>query len=204
MRFLCLHGLGANSHVLETQFSAIRYEMDRHHTFHFVEGTELVPAAAAADSVSRALVQLHKYLAEEGPFDGAIGFSQGAALIAMYLLQCSQDRPNQPLPFQCAIFFSASRPFDTAALKDGIVQWAEEPTGTDGPRLNLPTAHIWGSKDVEYRGQCKVLSGMCDEARRYTFVHGGGHEIPGPRAKEDMHGCVRVIRRIIERASVEA
>ena len=48
---------------------------------------------------------------EDGPFDGVIGFSQGAALAASYLLQ--DARSAQPSnSFKCAIFFCASMPFD--------------------------------------------------------------------------------------------
>ncbi|KAJ5180540.1 DUF341 domain protein [Penicillium capsulatum] len=236
MRFLCLHGIGTNSHVFETQFATISYEMDRHHSFDFVEGTEIEPIAPdvrfvpaltpcphpleikpyyssrdtyysyarpTAESHARALAQLQRYVDEEGPFDGAIGFSQGAALVSTYLIQHRQTRPGESLPFRCAIFFSASRPFDVAGLAVGILRWAA-PLGSGAePVLNLPTAHIWGTKDVQYRDESEFLRSMCNPVGRETYIHGGGHEVPGPRAKEDVQGCIRVIRRVIEKASVD-
>lgn len=153
-----------------------------------------------SDSISQALSQLHRYIREEGPFDGIIGFSQGAVLISTYLIQLSQEQPDKPLPFRCAIFFSASRPFDTRLLTEGQVKWIEP--SVNGPLLRLPTTHIWGTNDI-HQEEAKVLCSMCDESLRDIYIHGEGHEIPGPRAKEDVQGCVRAIRRTIEKASVD-
>lgn len=154
-----------------------------------------------AESIAGALAQLDRYVKEEGPFDGAIGFSQGASIIASYLLQQSKEHPTEPLPFQCAIFFSSARPFDTSSLTDGPVRWAEPEA--DRPLLRLPTAHLWGSEDSEYREGCQLLCAMCEDSQREVYIHGLGHEIPGPRAKEEVQGCVRAIRRTIEKASVD-
>jgi hypothetical protein len=64
MRFLCLHGIGTNNHVLEMQTgithtlndtremlllkdlaATVRYELGDTHTYEFVEGTERAPIA---------------------------------------------------------------------------------------------------------------------------------------------------------------
>ncbi|KAH8695169.1 DUF341 domain protein [Talaromyces proteolyticus] len=218
MHFLCFHGIGTNSHVLETQTATIRYEMDRHHTFEFVEGTHIVPIAPeingyfpsadtyfsyygnSADSISLALSQLERYIDEEGPFDGVIAFSQGAVLLSTYLIKLSQERPDKPLPFRCAIFFSSSRPFDPRLLAKGQAAWIEP--DDKGPLLNLATTHIWGTNDIQQE-DARVLCSMCDESLRYVYVHEQGHEIPGARAKEDIQGCVRAIRRAIENGSTD-
>ena len=51
-------------------------------------------------------------LAEEGPFDGLLGFSQGAALCASILLQrTSESRAGKGLPVQCAVFICGSLPW---------------------------------------------------------------------------------------------
>lgn len=152
-----------------------------------------------AEGVSRALALLEAYIEAEGPFDGAIGFSQGAALISTYLLKWASEHPGRPLPLQCAIFFSASRPLDIDALRIGELKWAE--SDPDKAMLLLPTAHIWGAQDDKFQDQCKALSSLCDEARREVYIHGEGHEIPGPRARADVQGALRAIRRAIETAS---
>jgi len=217
MHFLCLHGLGTNSHVFETQTASLRHEMDRHHTFSFVEGTiacAIAPEIKAffplndeyfqyyeptADSVSLAVLQLSRYIAEEGPFDGVIAFSMGAALASTYLIQEAQA--GRPLPFRCAVFFSGARPFDPQALTQG--QGAFVDLGGKVTSLDLPTAHIWGRKDTRYRENSELLSSLCDEGQKEVFIHNQGHEIPGARAQEELQRCVKVIRRTIERASLE-
>ncbi|KAF2794880.1 DUF341 domain protein [Melanomma pulvis-pyrius CBS 109.77] len=201
MLFLCLHGLGTNNHVLQTQTATIRYEMDKRHTFEFVEGTEVVPIATDAESILQALRRLELYIAEEGPFDGAIGFSQGAALLSTYLIKLGQQQPVKILPFRCAIFFSAACPYDALALEDGLIKHGKPDTGK--PLIRLPTAHIWGRKDAGYKIESETLCSMCDSNLRDTYVHGEGHEIPGPRAKEDIQGCLRAIRRTIDKVVVE-
>ncbi|KAJ5455299.1 Serine hydrolase FSH [Penicillium sp. IBT 31633x] len=44
-------------------------------------------------------------------------------------------------------------------------------------RINLPTVHIYGSKDPRYAAGVH-LSGICEPEKRRTYDHGGGHEIP--------------------------
>lgn len=225
-------------HLADCEHAAtIRYEMDQHHTFEYVEGCEICPIAPgttplhvmysrgttltlteikafypsndtyfqycgrSAASVSRALSQLHTFIIEEGPFDGVIGFSQGAGLIATYLIQINQQQPETPLPFRCAIFFSSAAPIDARTLHTDKVEMIE--SGSTFPLLTLPTAHIWGSRDVQSKDQAEMLYSLCDTSQRDCFVHGEGHEIPGARAKEDVESCVRIIRRTIERASIE-
>ncbi|KAI1171814.1 inducible nitrate reductase 2 [Nemania sp. FL0916] len=46
-----------------------------------------------------------------GPFCGVVGFSQGAALAAAYLLDWQRVRQDEALPFEFAIFFSSVAAF---------------------------------------------------------------------------------------------
>lgn len=48
---------------------------------------------------------------DNGPFCGVIGFSQGAALAAAYLLDWQRIRPDEALPFEFAVFFSSVAAF---------------------------------------------------------------------------------------------
>ncbi|KAJ5691599.1 hypothetical protein N7488_012334 [Penicillium malachiteum] len=48
--------------------------------------------------------------ASHGPFDGVLGFSTGAALLAAYLLEQVHIYPGKPLPVQFAIFASPIAP----------------------------------------------------------------------------------------------
>lgn len=47
-----------------------------------------------------------------------------------------------------------------------------------GPcKISIPTAHIYGDKDPRYPAGV-MLSAVCDPAKRKTYNHEGGHEIP--------------------------
>lgn len=48
-------------------------------------------------------------------------------------------------------------------------------------RIDVPTVHIYGSKDPRYAAGVH-LSGVCEPAKRRLFNHGGGHEIPRTEA----------------------
>ncbi|KAH8645578.1 DUF341 domain protein [Tricladium varicosporioides] len=200
MHFLCLHGIGTNSHVLETQTASLRHEMDTHHTYHFVEGTQSCPVATGTDGILLAISQLSNYIIEEGPFDGVIAFSQGAALVSTYLMQFGDKNPGIAMPFRCAIFLSGSRPYHAKALLERKVEHIELENG--GAFLNLPTTHIWGRQDT-LKSQSEALWNLSDEKQRDGYIHSGGHEIPGARAQEDLQRCIKAIRRTIDRASLE-
>lgn len=218
MRFLCLHGSGTNSQVLETQIAALRYELEHYHVFDFVEGT--VPTSIAPEikayypssssyfnyfdfdstsSARTALVNLATFIALEGPYDVVLAFSHGATLAATYLVQQSRINPAAPLPFKCAVFLSGGSPIDPDALAEDKIRLLNGKT--DGQLLKLPTANIWGANDELYPGTSEGLSKLCDEKLRAVFVHEEGHDVPSVRAKEAVYGAVNAIRRTIDLAN---
>ncbi|KAJ5692409.1 serine hydrolase FSH [Penicillium macrosclerotiorum] len=151
----------------------------------------------SAPSMRAALYQLSKYIETEGPFDGVIGYSQGASLAATYLIQCSKLRSSERMPFKCAIFFSGGIPLDPMALESGDLKLIT-PKKT-GALLTLPTTHIWGSNDEIWPGSSEILYEACEESQRNVSVHTEGHDIPGTRAKEAVQDAVRAIRRTLDR-----
>ncbi|KAI5238912.1 hypothetical protein E4T43_07096 [Aureobasidium subglaciale] len=128
MRFLCLHGMGTNSAIFAVQLGPILSRLeDAGHEFTFVDGlmecgsTEEIRSvfpgpylcyynSPTLELVAAAFEYVHEIIEEEGPFDGVIGFSQGAALAASMLLQSAKQH-KKPL-FELAIFAGASLPFD--------------------------------------------------------------------------------------------
>jgi len=121
MRFLCLHGMGTSSQIFEAQLSRIKDQLEGHHDFVFLQGeVETDPAPGIKEfypgpyytyfevptkcQVQEALELLEEFIEDEGPFDGVIAFSNGAAVAASYLLQDSK-RPSPQHPFKCAVFF---------------------------------------------------------------------------------------------------
>ncbi|KFY90568.1 hypothetical protein V500_05128 [Pseudogymnoascus sp. VKM F-4518 (FW-2643)] len=129
MKFLCLHGMGTNSEVLEAQLAPIRAYMSPVHEFFFLDGQIECKAADGVAAIfpgsfscyyskptTQQLQAAFKLIAEtillDGPFDGLIGFSQGAALGASLLLHLAKTAPSAMPPFKLAIFICASLPFD--------------------------------------------------------------------------------------------
>ncbi|KAI9925511.1 hypothetical protein ASPWEDRAFT_173185 [Aspergillus wentii DTO 134E9] len=76
----------------------------------------------------------------------------------------------------------------SAILASGADRWAGASgvTGTEEGwrseikgelKIEIPTVHVYGEKDPRYVAGVQ-LSGLCEESKRMTYNHGGGHEIP--------------------------
>ena len=152
----------------------------------------------SAESRRKALADLENYVAEEGPFDGVMAFSLGAALAATFIIRKLQANPLErrtSLPFKCAIFLSGGIPFDYLAVPLDEIQslWVK-----DEQPIQVPTAHIWGSNDALADSTSAVLSELCNPQLRTVFIHDGGHDVPGARSRDATIGMVRAIRHTID------
>ena len=127
-------------------------------------------------SVLSALDDLEEYVAQEGPFDGIMGFSQGAALAAMLIIRHDNSiRCQSDSLFHFGVFICAAVPHKEAALKSGIVEFLDP--AVDGQPVKVPTANIIGSKDPHLSNAVR-LGNLCQERGKVVFDHGGGHDIP--------------------------
>ncbi|KAI1264011.1 serine hydrolase FSH [Xylariaceae sp. FL1019] len=207
MKFLCLHGSGTNSSVLQAQLGPLRHELGEGYEYEFVEGvircspTEGIEALSSpghdfyaffdpADlsTLQTAVTQLDQYITAEGPYDAILGFSAGSTLAAMYILQ--KQANGLSVPLKCAVFLSA-------AEIDREIQHLGMDLSTC--RLSdISTVHIWGANDRTAPTGGQVLSSLCDPANRFTFIHDGRHELP--RGGETVQAC-HVIRRAAFRIS---
>ena len=152
-------------------------------------------------TISKALSDLKDYMEVDGPFDGIIGYSQGAALAASLLLQDQHDQASQLQPrFKCAIFFSGGLPFRPAALRCSKVEYLDPVV--DGQPINIPTANIWGSNDVDFPDTSPKLSQLCEARCRDEVVHDGGHVIPALKG-DLLADVVNAFQRTVERALLE-
>ncbi|KAF7595542.1 hypothetical protein BBP40_005577 [Aspergillus hancockii] len=204
---------------MESQIAALRHELDNVHIYDFVEGTlasQLAPelwaffpsnetyynyfSIESTESILDALDNLSKFIDIEGPYDGVIAFSMGAALAATYLIQQAMRHPEKPLPFKCAIFLSGGAPLDPLALERGEVRTLAAKVHGSQLLPGFPTAHIWGRNDDLWGDRSKTLYELCDPKERTMFLHEEGHAVPGAKAKEALLGSVRAIRRTVGRA----
>ncbi|KAL9595199.1 MAG: hypothetical protein Q9219_006593 [cf. Caloplaca sp. 3 TL-2023] len=104
----------------------------------------------------------------DAPFDGVLGFSEGASVAASLILRRAAQ--GQQALFKFAVFICASLVFRFDS-KDAIL--ADETEW----RLELPTANIVGSQDPG-RHASLTLYNLCDPSSRGMSDHGSGHTIP--------------------------
>lgn len=70
--------------------------------------TEYTPSA-----LREAYDDLAAIIDDEGPFDGVLGFSQGASMAAGFLVEQERRRPGKAPPFRFAIFMSSVAAFSS-------------------------------------------------------------------------------------------
>ncbi|KAM2182809.1 hypothetical protein COP2_034134 [Malus domestica] len=122
------------------------------------------------------LAYIKTVYAEEGPFDGLLGFSQGAAMAAA--LVCAQQTQRRSLTaggmeFRFVILCSGFR-------LTKLMQSEEEQERV--PMLKCPSLHIFGSehgKDRQIANQAsRDLASLFDDGCSLIIEHDSGHIIP--------------------------
>lgn len=127
------------------------------------------------------------------PFKAAIFVCGGASLSVLEEMgfHVSAEARERDLASRSALALQAG---SSAVLAQGSNRWTglgaldggsceEELRNeiTNPYRIDVPTVHIYGSKDPRYAAGVH-LSGVCEPAKRRVFNHGGGHEIPRTEA----------------------
>ncbi|KAL5323099.1 hypothetical protein ACEPPN_007627 [Leptodophora sp. 'Broadleaf-Isolate-01'] len=118
MKILCLHGILSSGALFEFQTGAFRKLLGEDHEYIFTDGE--IEVKDQSDSAAQFrwtrnagpsdIQSAHEYIRavieEDGPFQGVIGFSDGAAMAASIILQHETNKLDQPPPFKFAILFS--------------------------------------------------------------------------------------------------
>ena len=135
---------------------------------------------------------LYDIIDDEGPFEGVLGFSQGAGLAASLLFeQAMQPDPERPEPlFKFAVFIGGTQPWDiyspTSEYGKELQPLRPVYAAKYTARINIPTAHIMGRKDI-FREGAKSLLALCDARKAKVYDHQGSHMVPrGKTAMEDL------------------
>ncbi|KAL2821420.1 serine hydrolase FSH [Aspergillus cavernicola] len=238
MRFLCLHGRGTNSNILESQLAPLSSRFSAQHSFDFLDAECPCPGAPGVAGIYPApylswykrgspeeVQSAHDYLIsaieEDGPYDGVIAFSEGAALAASLLL-CDQSELSEAR-FKIAILFNCVVPLvpvaDLGQPLEEIVaghvdsyhdllfsnsQSAVEQTACldqafafspEGLRkISIPTIHVIGEKDP-FAPSSEVVVNLCEQDLTQVLRHAGGHELPSVAALLDQ--CAEIIETAI-------
>lgn len=149
-----------------------------------------------------------KTLETEGPFDGIVGFSQGAALAAMVasLLEGSPRREAFK-HFQHESPLSIPFPTSFESLKHPRLKFCISYSGFvapgqrykafyEYPRIETPSCHFIGSLDsVVEESRCRLLIDSCGgEGKAKVIWHPGGHFIPS--SKQYLGALAEFIRAV--------
>ena len=130
-----------------------------------------------------AVAHVQAHIAECGPYDLLIGFSQGAMLatILTSLLE-KPDHVGRP-PFGAMDGVVASEPWKMVVLVGGL-----EPRDhrlaelLSGETLQTPSVHMRGEKDKLFEPGERLLSRYSDaDGQRLDIIHAGGHTFPRGR-----------------------
>ncbi|TVY84188.1 Esterase FUS5 [Lachnellula suecica] len=156
----------------------------------------------ASSSAQAAIDYLYDIMKKDGPFDGIIGYSEGATVAASMLLheQRRAETTGIPAMFKCALFFAGWPPMNPDL--DAIVL-ADESDLT----ISIPTCHVRcgilvipltlevvGSLDPYLAGSI-ALYNVCDMDNAYLFDHAKGHTLP--RHKDTVKELGDVIRLMV-------
>jgi len=155
------------------------------------------------ESAVSAVKAVNQYVKSEGPFEGIIGFSQGASLAVMYLANWVHENPTSPLPVSCAILFSQIATYNHMKwLETGELIPLDRLPG--GLRFNIPAIAVWGASDREdVKNQALLLDQLFDEGTFSTFVHSGGHEVPGAGFKAELKTVSKLVQRVVTQTQLK-
>ncbi|KAG9247052.1 serine hydrolase FSH [Calycina marina] len=150
---------------------------------------ELMPAKdeeIVLDSVKVCFDTLYKTIEEEGPFDGILGYSEGATVASSLVLDEKRrfEEEGRPRSFKCAIFFAGWPPMRHNG-RDLIL------ADVDGEVIDIPTCHVIGAQDPYLQGSMALFN-VCDAETAHLFDHGKGHTLPrDPRTLKELGDVVR-------------
>ncbi|KAL8793257.1 MAG: hypothetical protein Q9195_004194, partial [Heterodermia aff. obscurata] len=145
---------------------------------------ELTPEA----QVVRAMLnRLHRTMEEYGPFQGLIGYSEGALTAATLLIDVQQrcQLTGSENTLTHALFFSGWPPLDPDGT--GVLL-----SDTDGQVIQCQTIHVLGSTDPYIHGSLALYE-VCNEDKALIFDHGKGHLVP--RERKVLKELVSFIRK---------
>lgn len=163
LRILCLHGYRQNALKFKGRTGALKRCLKHIAELVYIDAPKIIPPLDDTISVqqfgwwtSDDPELSYDYLSEiwetQGPFDGVLGFSQGATCAALIL-----DR----FPFHFGIFIAGAIP----------------PSGLSSDYFALPSLHIMGESDeIISLERSKALADRFE--MRQVIIHAGGHYIP--------------------------
>ncbi|KAL8784316.1 MAG: hypothetical protein Q9195_009095 [Heterodermia aff. obscurata] len=119
------------------------------------------------ESVLDAIRLIKNILLEAGPFDGAIGFSEGGAALLSTLMQ---DKLHS-FSLKFLILIAPISPFDPTGER------RLDKTQIQGPIIDIPTIFITGEHDP-VRPLTKLAEELLPQSKTTVIEWSGGHAVP--------------------------
>ena len=124
--------------------------------------------------VEKSLTALDETVEKLGPFDVALGFSQGATLLTMYI--ASLEKAEKQLPFRAAILLCGTFP----RCKTPIFDYPNK----------ILSLHVFGETDPLRPKSEELAKSYYQEGTRTVMSHKGGHMPPSGGQDE----CIQRIK----------
>ncbi|KAI9219240.1 serine hydrolase FSH [Blastocladiella britannica] len=189
-RILCLHGYTQNATVFRKRTAVLRKHLKNIAEFDYISAPHFahthVPtteaeassdegqlawwtrdhesnAASPAIGIGASLALLNAHIRDHGPYDGVLGFSQGAAMAAVLAMEREQQHTDAPMFY---LLVSGFVPRDPAILTQFAVS-----------ACTAPSMHIWGTADEWVPpAWSRGLANSFTTAE--VFEHAGAHFVP--------------------------
>ncbi|KAF2802560.1 uncharacterized protein BDZ99DRAFT_550843 [Mytilinidion resinicola] len=153
MRILCLHGRGSNNDIFKMQTAGFRSQLDDFE-FEFVQGTIghakegwAIHTDTFANSglweyydlldpynVIETEQELLQLIEDDGPYDGVLGYSQGASLAAQAIIRFAVENPTataDQFPFRFAVFINCPTPIRILEMDEKVEPDIPKPEEAD-------------------------------------------------------------------------
>jgi len=212
LRVLCLHGYRQNDNSFREKTGAFRKMIGKYCEFTFIKAPHHVLPMSAEDinqdqrgwwfsrendyfkaddasdcdkGFEGSLDLIQKTFELHGPFDGIIGFSQGAALLSLLCLIKTRapETLSPSVKFDFAVMVAAFKSKSTKHAK----WYAKEDNGDQAiTKVTIPTLHVMGTEDrVIKKHLSEELLDLFDEPHK--LFHSGGHYIPATSKQKEAY-----------------
>uniref|UniRef100_A0A0K0DU88 FSH1 domain-containing protein n=1 Tax=Strongyloides stercoralis TaxID=6248 RepID=A0A0K0DU88_STRER len=127
-----------------------------------------------ATGFDQSVKEVIDYIKEKGPFDGLLGFSQGASMV--HLLTSMGCQNKIPLNWKFIIMMSSFK--SLSSVHRDLVEYEIK---------NMPSLQIYGESDqVVYCERSEELCKLFKEPEPCVIKHSGGHCVPPMSAAKDL------------------
>uniref|UniRef100_A0A8D8UK22 Ovarian cancer-associated gene 2 protein homolog n=1 Tax=Cacopsylla melanoneura TaxID=428564 RepID=A0A8D8UK22_9HEMI len=194
LKILCLHGLGQNNQTFRNKTGSMRKRLKSLAEFTYIDSPYSITNSNIANledvaefgerswfhpqdnrysenivtGFNESFAYIEEAIKSKGPFDGILGFSQGAEILG--LICCLKSKSLFQGDFKFAIFVSGFKSHCPAYNNHYCLP---------NP-IKIPSLHVWGEGDnIIVKDRSEAFMELFDNSTSHKIVHPGGHFLPG-------------------------